>query len=116
MLERVAGVIFIFTGLGYIVFPPLYEVGAAKVLVPTLGLIDLFVAYDILKGKRRLRNYYLWGAVGGLAVAIPFWGKSAEFYGSLMVPMMVVESLFIAAALILLISQVKQKYADSFQR
>src|SRR5688500_4144572 len=64
------------SGLGYIVFPPFYETGIWKFLVPLLGAFDLWIALAIVKRSVWVRRWLRPFAIGTLIVAVPFWGQS----------------------------------------
>ena len=104
--------LFVVAGIGYIVFPPFYEDGLGKFIVPLLGTTDLIAAYALIKNNAKLKRFSRPYAVGTLFIAIPFWGESSEYYGKLLNPMLVVEtSVILACSALLLISFTKGFYA-----
>ena len=102
-LLKATAVALVATGLGYAVLPPFYETGAAKYYVPLLSLLDLFVAYSLIRNMPWLKSWIRGISLGWLLVAVPFWGRSSEFHGELAAPMLVVESLSVLAGIGLLL-------------
>jgi len=111
-LSKVIGMLFIFSGIGYLMFPPFYEEGLWKMIVPLLSAIDFLLAYDFLKKKYKYQKYYSAIAIGSLIVIFPFYGESIGYYGNLAIPMMVVESILALACILLLVFTFKHKSVD----
>ena len=102
LISRLTIVAWITSGLGYVVFPPFYEDGAARIYVPLLGSVDFIIAYALFRKSEWLKPWALPIYIGTLVVAIPFFGKSSVDLGSLAIPMLISESAALLAAIGLL--------------
>lgn len=112
-ITRLALVALSISGLGYIVLPPMFEAGIWKAVVPVLGAIDLLIAYAVWKRRAWVNRWLLPLGIGTLLVAVPFWGESSEFYGSLATPMLVVESAGIVAAICMIVLSFRPAFRGS---
>ena len=57
ILTWATAALFVVSGAGYIVFPPFYEEGIWKIIVPVLGTTDIVAAYALLKDNTKLKRY-----------------------------------------------------------
>jgi hypothetical protein len=102
-IVRVSLAALLISGTFYMTLSPLYEEGAMRLIVPALSVPDFVVAFAIWKRKAWLNKWLRPLAIGTLLIAVPFWGRSSEFYGAFATPMLVAESTLVIAGVCLLL-------------
>jgi len=107
LLRKSIVMAFIILGVGYIIFPPFYEEGVWRIIVPLIGVLDFVLAYDLFSKKFKLQNYYRGISIGFLIIGISFFGQSNEYYGNFTIPMMLLESIGVVGSILLLIYSFK---------